>query len=322
MATSGSYILSTTGTELCYTAMQILGQYGADVTTLDSNDQTFALKLLNWYMKNSQYVGGFLWKRKVAFLFINELDTEYTISTTGAHCTEAYQTATVSTDAAASATTLFVDSTTGMLANDTILIPLSTGDYQATTIDTVVSSTELTLADGLDEAIDATARVYTYTTKISKPIRAYKYGLRLYTQGDTSNSYLDRQLNPLAFDDYWCDTPQKVALSQPVSALYIPRRIDGKFYVMGRGFTLQMIAMFTYQEELESITSASQEPDYPSEWFLPLAHKLAYYLSYALEFGPDRRQELNNEAEALFQKVNGSDQETAPLEIKPTGYTR
>lgn len=311
MATSGSTDLGTTGTELAYTAMQILGQYGSDITTLATEDSTLALKMLNWYMKHLQAKQGFLWKTAVAYLFLDGSNLTYTLSTSGSHATESYSTTTTSALAAANATTLTVTSTTGMTTNDTIVIPKSDDTYQSTTI-TVASSTSLTLGTGLTEALASGSRIYTYTTKLSKPIRIHTFATRHYDSSGTFNDY-ERKIT--TFNDYQSMTPDKVYQGEPLSIAYLPLRTTGKVYVRGLNEDLTRIGVITIQKEIEDIDSGSNEPDYPSEWFLPLAFKLAYYLSFILEFDSQARQELGAEADRLIADTLSNDYESAALEI-------
>lgn len=318
MATSGTTNTTITGTEISMLAMNILmSQYGADISTLDPDDQALSLKLLNLHMKHTQRVGGFLWKRRVGYLFITQNQIEYTISLDGDHCTEGYQTTTLTAPVAVGQTTIYVESTTGMTTGDTCLLPLSSGMYQDVGI-TVVDGTTLELDTGAQESLEQSTRLYTYTTKISRPIRVYKAATRLYSDG--SSLPIDRPITPLAFDDYHCGTPDKASSSEPVNWTYIPQRTQGKMYVRGITRTNNRIMMFTYQREIDDLFLGEQEIDYPSEWFLPLAFKLAFYLSFALEIDSQTRADISNEAEKLFNEINGSDVEAAPMEVYSTKY--
>lgn len=311
MATSGSTDLGTTGTELAYTAMQILGQYGSDITTLSSDDSTLALKMLNWYMKHLQTKQGFLWKNTVAYVFLDGSNLTYTLSTSGSNATETYNTSTTSALAAAGATALTIASTSAMTSNDTVLIPKSDNTYQSTTI-TVNSSTSLTLGTGLSEELASGSRIYTFTTKLSKPIRVHTFATRLYESSGLFNDY-ERKIEK--FDDYQSMISDKTYQGEPLAISYLPLRNTGKIYVRGLNQDLNRIGMITIQKEVEDIDSGANEPDYPSEWFLPLAFKLAYYLSFILEFDSATRQEIGVEADRLIADTLSNDYESAPLQI-------
>jgi hypothetical protein len=306
MATSGNVGLQTSGTDLCYTAMWLLGQYNSDIPTLSAADQAMALRLLNWDMKHSQCFNGFLFKTSVAYLFLPSNQIIYTLSSAGDHCTEAYVTA--NTTAITTGTSMSVP-TTGMTTGDTILIPLSNKTYQATTI-TVVNSTTLTLGATVSESIPSTTRIFTYTSKINKPLRIYGVASRLY---DTSSNFFDRPLQPWAFKD-WCTlASDKVNTSEPVGSAYIPRRTDGLLFTIGANQDLARLMILVIQKEVEDLTSAVNEPDFPNEWFLALVLRLAYYLSRSLEFDANERMEFWNISETVFHRTLDNDMENAPM---------
>lgn len=310
MATSNSENLATTGRELVLTAYNILGHYGFDVANINSAaSETYALRLLNWYMKHIQSHSSFLWKKSTAYIFVQADKYSYISGTD--HITESYVTTLTTAAASASGTTLTVSSTTGMTTGDQILIPKADDTYQNTTV-TVASSTSLTLGTGLAEALASGSRIYTYTSKIGKPFRVFK----VYRREHTSTSYSDIPIDMVSYDDYQADTSDKTSTSGILEVAYLPRRLTGTFFVSKETNSLNHIAAVTYEKVIEDIdTVATDEPDFPADFFLPLAYKLAYYLAFTLRFPPAIRQEIGIEADRLIKQACDGNMEMAPVDF-------
>lgn len=314
MSLSGETILTSSGSDLTLAAQQVLAMYGADITTLTDFDYTMSIKFLNMYMKHTQVFNGFMWKRSQGFLFLNGTNLSYTISSddsVGWHIAEEYNTTTLSIAMADGDSTLTVDSTAGMADLDFILIPKSDLTYHSTTI-AVTSDTTLTLNDPIDEDIASGARIFTYVDKIDKPMRIYSMARRVYS---SSGTFQDIPMEAETFDDYLTKISSKTSTNMPIKWAYTPLRVTGQLYLIGVPQSLGDVLVFSFQKQIEHITALNIEPDYPSEWFLPLVYKLAYYLSFALELSREDKDLLKAEADRLFADTLNGDIENAPLRI-------
>ncbi len=313
MATSGITLLTTSGSELSLLAYQILGQYGADRTQLSAFNEAVALRMLNFFMKQTQVYNGFLWKQSAAYLFVNGTNLSYTLSDdddVGYHATENYTSTTITSAVTTGDVIITVTSTAGMSDLDFVLIPLADLSYFSATI-AVLSATTFTMSDPITEDIVVGVRTFSYTTKIDKPIRMYGACLRRYTGEAT---YTELKTQPETFEDYTNDFSEKTYANNNITRWsYIPLVNTGQFYVFGTPTQLGDVIVFTYQKQTENLTSGAQEPDFPCEWFLCLAFKLAYYLSFSLKISPEDRAALKAECDQIFMETISGDIQTAPL---------
>jgi hypothetical protein len=294
-------------------AYNILAQYGTDRTTLSSGDDTLALEFLNGIALELENDGGFLWKRTVGYLFVEQDTLTYSLSSSGAHCTESYVTAVTSANAASGATTLTFTSTTGMLNGDHILIDLGDGTYHKTTINGAPTSTVVTITTALTAAVSSGARVFVYTTKISAPVRVYESGIRRYTS--STGDFTDRGHEHIrSHDDYMIDFTNKTRQNTCNGIAYLEGTSSGTVYVFGtRPTSTPEIVFFTYQKPLTSAATSASNMDFPDRWKLYLAFKLALMMAPVHELPLEASQQILATATSLYGRAFTGNSETAPF---------
>ena len=177
MATSGSVNYTQTRNDVIQDALQHIGVYGIG-RTVSSEDMNFANNTLNKMIKAWQAKGIQLWTQEEGVLLIADNTAEYTLSADSTSARVTLDSDFIITELngahSASATTLTVDDTTGMAASDIIGIVNDDDAVTWTTIVSVDSSTALTITAGLDGAAADNSNVYTFTSRINKPLKDRK----------------------------------------------------------------------------------------------------------------------------------------------------
>lgn len=273
MATSSSVDFSMTRNEIIQDALSSIGVLGSE-ESIQNSDLEIGSRALNRLIKSWESKAIHIWKRTEALLFVQASQSKYTLGTgTTDHCTETFVSTTLSANAATSATSLTITSTTGMTVGDYIGILLDSGAFHWTTITAIPSTVTITTA--LPSAATSGNNVFTYTTNISKPL--YIYNARRYDM----DSETEIQMNNLAYDDYM-NLPNKNtdSGSEPFSYMYNRNLNNGDFYVWPQPGTVGSLVKLTYAKPIQDFDSATDTPDLPQEWYdavvLNLAVKLAH----------------------------------------------
>ena len=273
MATSGSVDFSLTRNTLIRAAYRACGH-----ETTDAAEYASAVEDLNMMLKHWQTLPNFkLWKRKECYVFLQSSTQSYSLGPTGDHATESYISAEVGT-AYASGTTLVLDSTTGMTASDYIGVELDSGTREWATISSVDSGTNITLSGSLSGAAAAGNTVYTYTTKMERPLAIENPSL-LYPDGR------EIPLNKVSRDEYMA-LPDKGDAGTVVEVYYQPTLTNGSLYVWPVTDDVDNIIRMTCLKQIEDVDAASDDFDLPQEWLRAIRWNLA--AEFITQFGvPD-----------------------------------
>lgn len=309
MATSGSTNYNLTRDNIITLAFQTLGVYGAGESP-SSADTSFANDMFNMMVKAFQGQGAHLWKHTEAGIYFTADTAKYSLPGVSGGDDPA-ETALASA-AAAAATSLTVDSTTGMAVSDVILIELDAGTLQSTTISTIPSSTTLTIASGLTSVAAIDNKIYTYTTAIGRPLRISSARLR-------NSSDDDRELTALSRSEYFSLT-NKDSAGSPTSYYYDPQLTTASLYVWPVPDTVDQRLEITYSKSLEDFDAAGDNPDFPQEWLLALMWNLASLLAPAYGKDAKARAIIIPRAEAELQKVLGYDKELGEIVFSYSQY--
>jgi hypothetical protein len=272
MATSGSNNFGLNKKNIIYRALQKINIYSLSDTP-EAEDYNLASDTLNAMIKSWQNEGFKMWKRKEATLFTAYQTAAYDIGLTGTHCTNSYVSTNLSTSHISGATSLTVDSTTGMLVNDNIGIKLTDSTRFWTTIASINSATTLTLNAGLSAAASNDATVVTYTSKINRPLEIFDKTCRYLVLGDTNEILIDQ----VRYEDYMSITTKNID-GAPLLFNYEPKLNNGKLRIYLRPNDVDYVLNFCYSESLEDLDDDVNDPDFPQEWVLALIYNLAVLL--------------------------------------------
>ena len=286
MATSGSTNFTQTRSELINDAFQIIGVYGIG-RTISDEDMSFAVSTLNKMIKAWGTQGLHLWTKEECMLFVTVNEAEYDLGSTAKAClaSGAVITQTAAT-AASGATSISVDSTTGMAASDTIGIVLTDKTIHWDTIASITDSTTLVLTTGLSGQIYQDAMVYTYTNALEKPLRVLDCRrVNGYDSGSTTTQ-TEIMLSNTAYQDYQ-QMSTKTNSGLPNQFAYKPERSSTKLYLWPRPSDGSYRIHFTAERIIEDLDAAGDNFDFPNEWLEALTWQLALRLCPA--FGKDKR---------------------------------
>lgn len=272
MATSNSFNYSCNATDVMTEAMEIAGVLAAG-ETMNYEDQASILRTLNMLVK--QWSGNFdfapglkAFSRKRGYVFLQKDQGVYTLGPSGDNATLSYNTTTMRIAGTATNTTLEVTSTSGMTAADIIGIQLDSGTIQWTTISSITDSDTLVIpASGLTSAAAAGKRIFTYTTKIIRPLYIENAVLR-----DTLGN--DIPMSTMTLQGYE-NLPVKGTDTLPLAYRYDNTLTNGTLYLEYQPSDVTYVIRLTFMAPAEDYDTAVDDIAYPQEWYLPLSIGLA-----------------------------------------------
>lgn len=312
MTTSGSVNFSTNRDEMVKASLRKIGQLeGGESPSAD--DLTDAVYALNLMIKAMNANGAQLFAQQQATLFLQRGDHDYLVGPSGDHATHSYTSTQVKVAAVANATTIDVDSTTGMAASDYIGFVLDSGSFHWSTVSSVTDSDTVVIAAGLASAAAVDNYVYFYRTKMYRPLRI----LTAWTSNLTNNQdypveiYRDRESYFQRFS--------KIDDGQPSRIYYDPRLTNGMIYTNYEQTNVNEVLKFIYQRPAEDFDAATDNPDFPQEVYETLVYGLAIRLApdYGVEL--PTRAALIQEASALGINVRGFYLD-GPVAVRPTAF--
>lgn len=315
MATSSSTNFNQTRNEIIQDSFQLIGVYGVG-RTISSEDQTFAENMLNKMVKAWSAQGIHLFAKQEGVLFLADETGDYNLSnaSTSARATKASDAVITELNgaAAASATSLTVDSTTDMTAADIIGIVLDDDVVHWTTIVSVDTSTTLTITSGLASAAADNSNVYTFTTRINRPLRISSMRR---AEGVGSN-LTEIPMIQLSHQEYF-DLPLKVSNGSPTHYYYDPQLETGVVHLWQRPSDPETYIKFTYERILEDFDTSTDNPDFPQEWLEVLTYQLAVRLAPA--FGKDQKliATIAPLASTLLENILNWDTEATSIYLQP-----
>lgn len=291
MATSGSYDYSVTATNVLTEALEIIGVLAVG-QTIDSNDQTTCLRSLNMMVK--QWSGNFdfapglkAFSRKRGFVFLQSGHGSYSLGPSGDNATLTYIKTTLSTDEALGSTSLSLASTTGMSASDKIGIVQNDGSIHWTTISGTPGA-PTTIATGLASAASSGNVVFTYTTKLIRPLYIEEAVLRDVDGNDSS-------LDPMTLGQYE-NIAVKTADGQPGYYYYENSLTNGTLYLDYEPSDATDVIRLTFMAPAEDYDAASNDIAYPQEWYSAISYGLAKLISPKFESKWTELMESNYQA--------------------------
>ena len=268
MATSGSVNLSATATDIITEAMEQLGVL-SEGESPSANALTANNRTLNYLVKALQADGLNLFALKRSYLFLTENTNEFTLSSVGAHWTDTYYSTQVAVAAVSTDGSVEVDDDSNMSHGDYIGIQCDDGTMHWTTINGAPAANVVTLTDALDADVAVDAYVFTYTTKAERPMKLYEV-----TTLDTSGGEIPVTMVKSPTEYIWL--PNKTSDGRVNTVWWLPTRNSGILRVWPETDNVTTVLKIWHQRTLEDIdTVATDEVDYPQEWFLPLAFMLA-----------------------------------------------
>lgn len=316
MSTSGSTNFTQTMYDVILDAYTNIGVYGIG-RTISGEDFQFAKNTLNKMVKAWGSQGLHLWTREENTLFLTKDQASYTLGSTANACLASDAIITRLNGAlAASATAVTVDSTTGMTVGDYIGIVLTSTAVHYTTIATIPTSTTLTLTSGITTAASNNAEVYSFTTKINKPLRILGCRRAQGIDDGATTSLTEVEMAEIAYQDYM-NLPSKTNSGIPNQYAYLPGNDVGTLYIWQRPSSGIYRLNFTSERAIQDLDAVGDNFDFPVEWLEPLTWQLSLRLGPA--FGKDAKilNSIAPIAQAMLQNLLDWDSEITSVSFQP-----
>src|SRR6266480_2676682 len=238
MSTSGTWNFSVTALQIITSALEDIGVI-ASGATITSNDLSVALRTLNllvkqWQGSSDKFPGLKVWTRQRLAMFFAKGQKDYLIGpastddraaimVSGSGAPATYQSTTLTSARSANDTVTPVTSSSGMTAGDQFGIVLSDGTLGWTTIATVDSATQVTLASNTLGAASLGSVVFSYTAKSQRFVDIEAAVLR-----DNTNPVqpIDIPIKIYTDAQQYESITQKGAAGDPTAILVEPQRLN------------------------------------------------------------------------------------------------
>lgn len=302
MAISNSIDFTVTRDEIITEALELIGVLGEGESPT-SDQLTSTSRTLNMLVKTWQADGLNLFAVTREYLFTTKLQKEYDLSgTTVEHWTDDFVETTINAAVAITDTVITVVSTTGMLADDQVGIGSGT-DMTWTTIVSVDDTTTITITDPVTVTSAVGDTVFAFTTIAERPMQILEAYIHIQKSGTDvpMGNISRRRYNRLSIKD----------TEGLVNQFYYDPQIGaGTVFLWPTSDDATNYVIFFTQKTLSDFDTGSNNPEYPQEWYLPLALTLA--VEVAPKYGvPDQEYyKLTKRAELYYDRARDYDQES------------
>lgn len=310
MAVSGQFSFNLNRNQIIEAALRRIGVLGAEETS-DAAMISYGQQRLNLMLKSwgGQKLG--IWVISEATLFLELNEDQYVIgSSSGDHLTTSYTETALAADAASGATTITVDSITGIADTYYIGVVLDSGALDWTTVNGTPSGSSITLTSGLDGAASEDNAVYAYSSKVTKVLDV--------VDARYVNSSNERPLDIISRGEYMAMTP-KTTTGEAVSIYYQPRISDGLLYVWPVADSTTDKIKLSVKTEFDDIASQSNNVRFPVEWLDCIIDNLAVELlpEYKTNFN-HAHQMIIAGAQDKLKKMKRHDSPKVPIRFCPS----
>ena len=285
MATSGTVVYTVTESDIISDALEDLGVYGAG-ETVSSADTTKARRKLNLILKqmsaaSNYFSGEKFWLRKIGYLFLQKDQAVYNLGPSGDECTGTYVRTALTNAALSGASTVVVDSATGIASTYRIGVLLDSGSIHWTTVNGAPSGTTVTLTATLTGDAAAGNTVFCYQTKAIRPLKLLTAVLR-----DTNGN--DVPVNITETIEGYEGIAYKANEGDPLSLYFTPTLTNSQVFIDVEPSDVTKVLRYTYRAPIEDMTTGANNFDLPQEAFRYISAQLAIDCAPAFnkEVGP------------------------------------
>lgn len=175
---------------------------------------------------------------------------------------------------------------------------------------TVDSSTQFTMVSGITGAAAINNTVYSYTEKLSRPMRLLnvRYADNLAASEIPTNRWSRQE---------YFEQPDKRSQGTITQWYYSPQIKDGEFYVWQVANSVNSVARISYVKPALVYSEVEDELEPPSEWYMPLKWAIAEDIAPSYGISGQRLLEIRTMAEDSLEKVLAHDNEYSSLYFQP-----
>jgi hypothetical protein len=319
MALSGSTDFGLTRDQLITASLQEIGAIG-DGDTPTPTQLSESNTLLNMLIKNWATDGMQLWMRYYGYIFPIHNTNLVQLGAEGGKAATSYTYTQTSATSSSGATTITVDSITGISTTNIIGVEQSDGTMHWTTVNGAPAGSTVTLTAALtsDVTVDAAVYVYATTAALKRPNRI----LEAFRRESSSN--IDTPMTQITNQEY-NRLPAKTEEGTVIQWHYdLPLNMstsgypgNGDFYFWPRHSDGKYVIVIKYIKHFDDLDVAGNNPEFPQEWFLPLMKGLSWLLAAKNSVPYQERKILMEEANMLKNLALDHDVEMGSLFIQP-----
>lgn len=282
---------------------------------LQDDDRNDALEAFNQMILHLQTNYNNLWTMKQAVVLMEQGKQFYKCGPSGDRVVsrEDLRTQTLSAAALTGAASVTLSGALNVLDGDVVGVYLTDGTFHWTTASAASTGTTVSITDVLPADADASARVYVYTSIISRPLRV------LNAQSAWSIKDSEIPLETFSRQEYF-DQPDKTTQGQTSNYYYSPQLTNGELYVWPTAQSNLNVLRMTYTEPLAVMVNNIDAPQFPDEWQECLAHMLATRLMDEYGVPQDRQALLKMKADEMLADNLSFDNDSDPMLIEIYRY--
>jgi hypothetical protein len=248
-----------------------------DTETPTAQEVTDCADFLNMLVKQWQGTADFApglktWTRRRGHLFLSGVTGQYTLGPNGTGWTTSYINTTSTATAAGGQPNIVLASVAGLLVGDNFGTVLDSGTIFWSNVLSINTGTKtVTLSTNLPSQASAGTNVFDYTTTATQPIVIEACVLRDIFNSDTPVKILTQPEYDLLPSK---TNPQFI--SDPTAIYYEFQLANSNLFTdcsASNDVTKHLV--ITYLEAIQDFNNPNDTPEYPQEWFLPLALNLS-----------------------------------------------
>lgn len=304
MTTSGSFNFNLTRNEIITQALRDIGILGDGENATGDQITDGALRL-NLMIKAWRNRGISLPLYQELVVFLDEAKNSYLIGATGdrtAALSDFVKTE-LSAIAAIGASTITVDSISGIASGDVIGIVQNDNTIHWTTVNGAPSGSTITLTAVTTVAAAIDSHVYTYTSIAQRPLAIQGARLRVNDGNEVPLRVATRQ-------EYFGYT-NKTSSSQITAVYYDPQLNNGVLYTYPTSNTVNDIILLTAQRQVADYDASSDTSDFPVEWLDAIIKNLSKAMLTKYGVDTDTATQVRLDAKEALEDAEDFDQEAS-----------
>lgn len=302
MSTSGQTNFTVNAREIIVEALELLGVLGEGEEPTEDQIKS-SMRTLNMIVKTWQADGMNIFAVKKTYLFLNRGQKQYELNSGSKdhYSDNLYQT-TIKDETLAGSTSVTLQNASGVTIGSKLRLYLSSGQtawYDV--LGVFPGSNQITLDRPLDEDLHKDALVYHYSTPGGRPMKVIEGYLHQYNASDIPIDIFSRkQYNELS---------DKSSLGTVLQAYFDPQVNTSFLNVWPTTSDERDYLVLFVQRTLENFNSQENNPDYPQEWYMPLAFYLAYSIAPKYGTPEDDFRRIRLHAAELYETAKEYDTE-------------
>lgn len=300
MAVSGSKDFTVTEDDIIEGAIRLLGgnenfKLGPDLEKIQAREA------LNMMAKAWQAEGIGIWMFTEAVLFLGASAESYDIGPTGDHATASFVKTELASAGSTGDTDLTVDSVSGISDKDKLGIELDDNTIQWTTVNGDPSSPTVVATAGLTGDAAVGNHIYTYTTKLTKPLELIE--VRLHQDDDNEIT-----INLISRNEYMALADKDT--TGPASQVYYDKQLtNGKLFVWPTAVNMKEYIKFTARLAVDDFDAGTNNAQFPIEWLRALKFNLAAEIAIEYDVSPEKFTMLTIQARTTKKQAQRFDKE-------------